>query len=106
MLRRRLRHRVHGQGLRAHLAHAPSGRGLAHDVVAKSGSGEGAAAIVVAAEGVTPTPEDQTSYLRTERRIAPHTLPERLVLVDALPMTATGKVQKFRLREPARDAAS
>jgi acyl-CoA synthetase (AMP-forming)/AMP-acid ligase II len=64
--------------------------------------GERAAAIVVAAEGATPTLEDLTAYLRAERRIAPYKLPERLVLVDALPMTATGKVQKFRLRELAR----
>jgi acyl-CoA synthetase (AMP-forming)/AMP-acid ligase II len=67
--------------------------------------GERAAAIVVPAEGAVPTLEDLTSYLRTERRIAPHKLPERLVLVDALPMTATGKVQKFRLRELARGPA-
>ncbi|MCW2720772.1 MAG: hypothetical protein QOG20_2630 [Pseudonocardiales bacterium] len=61
--------------------------------------GERAAAIVVPAGGTTPTLEDLTAYLRTERRIAPHKLPERLVLVDELPTTATGKVQKFRLRE-------
>jgi non-ribosomal peptide synthetase component E (peptide arylation enzyme) len=65
--------------------------------------GERAAAIVVPAKGAAPTLEDITSYLRTERRIAPHKLPERLVLVDALPMTATGKVQKFRLRDIARE---
>jgi hypothetical protein len=29
--------------------------------------------------------------------------PERLELVDALPMTATGKIQKFMLRERAKD---
>jgi cyclohexanecarboxylate-CoA ligase len=29
--------------------------------------------------------------------------PERLELVDALPMTATGKIQKFVLRERARE---
>ncbi|MDT7707240.1 MAG: hypothetical protein QOG20_2847 [Pseudonocardiales bacterium] len=67
--------------------------------------GERAAAIVVPADGARPTLEDLTSYLRTERRIAPHKLPERLVLVDALPMTATGKVQKFRLRDLARGGA-
>jgi acyl-coenzyme A synthetase/AMP-(fatty) acid ligase len=30
-------------------------------------------------------------------------LPERLLLVDELPMTATGKVQKFLLRDLARE---
>jgi cyclohexanecarboxylate-CoA ligase/acyl-CoA synthetase len=67
--------------------------------------GERACAVVVPVEGATPTLDDLTGYLRTERRIAPHKLPERLVLVDALPMTATGKVQKFRLRELARGEA-
>jgi acyl-coenzyme A synthetase/AMP-(fatty) acid ligase len=32
-------------------------------------------------------------------------VPERLVIVDALPVTATGKVQKFRLRELAAGGA-
>lgn len=67
--------------------------------------GEKAAAVVVAAEGTAPTLDELTSYLREERRIAPHKLPERLVLVDALPMTATGKVQKFLLRDIARASA-
>jgi acyl-CoA synthetase (AMP-forming)/AMP-acid ligase II len=67
--------------------------------------GERAAAIVVPAAGATPTLEELAEFLRTERRIAPHKLPERLVLVDALPMTATGKVQKFRLRDLARHDA-
>jgi acyl-coenzyme A synthetase/AMP-(fatty) acid ligase len=31
--------------------------------------------------------------------IAPAYWPERLELIEALPMTASGKVQKFRLRE-------
>jgi acyl-coenzyme A synthetase/AMP-(fatty) acid ligase len=35
-------------------------------------------------------------------RTSPHKLPERLALVDGLPRTATGKVQKFRLRALAR----
>ncbi len=64
--------------------------------------GERAAAIVVPAPGAAPTLDDLVAYLRTERRIAPHKLPERLVLVDELPMTATGKVQKFRLRALAQ----
>jgi len=31
-------------------------------------------------------------------------IPERLEVVDALPTTATGKLQKFKLREMARQA--
>ena len=31
--------------------------------------------------------------------IAPYKYPRRVVFVDALPRTATGKLQRFRLRE-------
>ncbi|HEX4362192.1 MAG TPA: AMP-binding protein [Pseudonocardia sp.] len=60
--------------------------------------GERACAFVVAA-GEPPTFEELTSYLKTERKIAVVKLPERLELIDELPMTATGKVQKFVLRD-------
>jgi fatty-acyl-CoA synthase len=32
-------------------------------------------------------------------RLAPYTIPKRWVVVDEMPLTATGKVQKFVLRE-------
>lgn len=41
---------------------------------------------------------DLVSFLR-EHRIADQKLPERLEIVPELPRTATGKIQKFRLRE-------
>lgn len=65
--------------------------------------GEKVCAVVVPEPGATPTLEDVTTFLRG-RDIAAQKLPERLLLVDALPMTATGKVQKFLLREQARTA--
>jgi acyl-CoA synthetase (AMP-forming)/AMP-acid ligase II len=46
-----------------------------------------------------------TDFLRRERRIAPQKLPEMLQVVDALPTTMTGKVQKFLLREAAQALA-
>ena len=33
--------------------------------------------------------------------VAPHVAPREVVFVDSLPMTATGKIQRFKLREPA-----
>jgi acyl-coenzyme A synthetase/AMP-(fatty) acid ligase len=44
------------------------------------------------------TLDDLRMTLR-EQSIAPVYWPERLELIDSLPMTASGKVQKFRLRE-------
>ncbi|MDF3283185.1 AMP-binding protein [Gordonia sp. N1V] len=65
--------------------------------------GERACAFVVTAEGVSIELEEVSRYLRDERKIAVQKLPERLVVVDALPMTATGKIQKFVLRDSIGD---
>ena len=60
--------------------------------------GEKACAFVVPASEGGPTLEELTRFLR-EKKIAMQKLPERLELRDTLPRTATGKVEKFRLRE-------
>ncbi|MDN5853305.1 MAG: hypothetical protein L0K86_10755 [Actinomycetia bacterium] len=53
--------------------------------------------------GEQPTLEDLTTFLKG-RDIWMQKLPEELLLVDELPITATGKVPKFRLRDLARGA--
>jgi hypothetical protein len=56
--------------------------------------GEKACAYVVLAEpSAALTLKDITAYLRAQK-LATQKLPERLEIVSALPMTATGKVQK------------
>ena len=45
---------------------------------------------------------DVTAYLR-ERGLATQKLPERLEIVPALPMTATGKIQKHVLRADIKE---
>jgi cyclohexanecarboxylate-CoA ligase/acyl-CoA synthetase len=67
--------------------------------------GERACAFVVPAEGEPPTFEELTGYLKNERKIAVVKLPERLELIDELPMTATGKIQKFVLRDKLIESA-
>lgn len=60
--------------------------------------GEKVCAYVVAAPGAQPpTLADVTGFLR-EQKLATPKLPERIEVLDALPMTATGKVQKHVLR--------
>ncbi|HEX4178044.1 MAG TPA: 2-aminobenzoate-CoA ligase, partial [Rhizomicrobium sp.] len=58
-------------------------------------------AYVVLADGVAP---DDATRLRLQNHvkatIAPYKYPRSLKFVDALPKTATGKVQRFRLRNP------
>jgi acyl-CoA synthetase (AMP-forming)/AMP-acid ligase II len=67
--------------------------------------GEKACAVVVPKPGTAPTLADITAFL-AGRRISMQKLPEMLLLVDELPMTATGKVQKFLLRDRARQATA
>ena len=66
--------------------------------------GEKVCAFVVP-RGVAPTLPELTDFLRHERHIATQKLPELLVVIDELPTTTTGKVQKFLLREKARALA-
>ena len=61
--------------------------------------GEIVCAVVALRDRAAPiTPEELTRFLR-DRKIAVYKLPERLVLVDALPRNPVGKVLKRALRE-------
>lgn len=60
--------------------------------------GERACAFVVPTSGAEPTLDDLRAYLLAEG-FAVQKSPERLEIVRELPRTASGKVQKFRLRE-------
>ncbi len=59
--------------------------------------GERACAVVVTKPGETFTFDDMIDHLSNER-VAKNYLPERLVIVDAMPTTPSGKIQKFKLR--------
>ncbi len=61
--------------------------------------GEVVTAVVVAAPGTAPTLEAVRAH--AARTIGRHKLPRRLLLVDALPATGTGKVDRGRIRELA-----
>jgi fatty-acyl-CoA synthase len=58
--------------------------------------GEVGTAYVVPATGRHPDPQALIEHCRSQ--LAPYKIPARIELVDSLPMTPTGKVQKFRLR--------
>jgi cyclohexanecarboxylate-CoA ligase len=60
--------------------------------------GERACAFVVPAGDAAPTLEDLRDHL-VSAGFALQKVPERLAIVDALPRTASGKIQKFRLRD-------
>lgn len=59
-------------------------------------------AVVVLAEGQEMTLEELVSFV-AERGIAKQKWPERLIVTSALPRTASGKIQKFKIREELAD---
>ena len=65
--------------------------------------GERACAVVVPKAGATLTFDEMIEFL-TGERVARNYLPERLVLLDAMPATPSGKIQKFKLRELVTDS--
>ncbi|MFG1301173.1 AMP-binding protein [Xanthobacter sp. V3C-3] len=66
--------------------------------------GERACAFVIPRAGMSLTFEEMVDYLKAQK-MAMQYIPERLRVVDQLPSTPSGKIQKFRLREIARDEA-
>ena len=61
--------------------------------------GEEVMAWVKLREGATPTGEDLAAWCKA--KIATYKIPRHWKFVDAFPMTVTGKVQKFKMREVA-----
>jgi cyclohexanecarboxylate-CoA ligase len=57
--------------------------------------------VVPAHPSAAPTFDDILTFLRAQQ-IANQKLPERLEIIDRLPRTATGKIQKFVLRDHVR----
>jgi fatty-acyl-CoA synthase len=66
--------------------------------------GETPVAVVVPRQGANPTPEELIAFCRA--RLPHFKAPTRALLVAELPRTASGKVQKNRLRELVRDLAA
>jgi fatty-acyl-CoA synthase len=64
--------------------------------------GEVVAAWIVAKAGEVLTPEDVRDYCHG--RIAPFKIPQHVRIVDSFPMTVTGKVQKFLIRQIETEA--
>jgi cyclohexanecarboxylate-CoA ligase len=62
--------------------------------------GERTCAVVVLKDGAKLTLPDLADYL-IQRGLSKHYLPELLRTVDELPMTQSGKIQKYRVRELA-----
>src|SRR5690606_12994747 len=64
--------------------------------------GERGCAVLVPRPGATLDLPELVRFLE-EKGIAKFKLPERLVLVDSLPVTPSGKIQKFRIKQMLAD---
>ena len=74
---------------------------MQHDAVLEADNGlTKTQAFVVLKPGLVATDAMATELKAfVKARLAPHKYPRELVFVDDLPKTATGKVQRFKLRE-------
>ena len=63
--------------------------------------GEEIGAFIKLADGAQLTPEDVQGYCKD--KIAFHKIPRYVVFVEEYPMTASGKIQKYKLRELASE---
>jgi fatty-acyl-CoA synthase len=61
--------------------------------------GEEVGAFIIPREGVTLTDEIVKDFCRGH--IARHKIPKYIFFVDSFPLTGSGKIQKFKLRELA-----
>lgn len=68
--------------------------------------GERVCACVVLAPGADLSLSGITDWLRDERQVAMYKLPERLMLLQALPRNPVGKILKRELRERLRNASA
>ncbi len=66
--------------------------------------GERACAYLCLKPGSTLSLPEVTAFL-AEQGVAKVYFPERLEIIEQMPMTATGKIQKFELRERAKALA-
>jgi len=63
--------------------------------------GERACAVVVPKQGQTVDLPGLVDYLKAQK-VAVQYMPERLIVLDAMPSTPSGKIQKFKLREQVK----
>ena len=61
--------------------------------------GEEVGAFIIQKEGITLTPEDVQAFCRGQ--IARHKIPKYVFFIDQFPMTGSGKIQKYKLKEMA-----
>ena len=88
---------IYPREIEDHLQEHPDVADVAVVGVPDNRFGEQVAAFVRAAPGAEPSAPELLKFLRD--RLAPHKMPRLWIAVDAFPLTPSGKVQKFVLRD-------
>jgi fatty-acyl-CoA synthase len=81
------------------LYHMPGVKDVQIVAIASPRYGEDVCAFVIAKTGVDIAPEDVKDFCKG--KIARHKVPRYVFFVDEYPLTGSGKIQKFKLREMA-----
>lgn len=84
-----------------YIYHMPGVRDVQVVGVPSEKYGEQPGAFIIRKEGIDMTEQDVTDFCKG--KIAWYKTPKYIAFVDEYPMTASGKIMKFKLREMARD---
>jgi len=101
----RIDHQVKIRGHRIELGEVENmlrSSGLLRDIAVLSPSGESLVAYCVPVDGAKPTPAELRQFC--ERSLPDYMVPTAYVLLDALPMTSNGKLDRRALPSPDVDA--
>ena len=90
-------HRVSSQEVEAHIAEIPEVVSVAAVGVPDAVAGEAITVFVTLRQGSSLTPDDILAICH--RRMARHTIPKEVIILDSLPVNANGKIVKSALRE-------
>lgn len=88
---------IYPRELEEFLYHLPGVKDVQVAAVPSKKYGEEVGAFIILQEGVTMTDEEVKDFCRG--KIARHKIPKYIFFVDAFPMTGSGKIQKFKLKD-------
>ena len=88
---------IYPRELEEFLYHLPGVKDVQVVAVPSKKYGEEVGAFIILQDGVQMTDDEVKDFCRG--KIARHKIPKYIFFVDTFPMTGSGKIQKFKLRE-------
>ena len=88
---------IYPRELEEFLYHFPGVKDVQVAAVPSKKYGEEVGAFIILHDGVTATEEEVKDFCRG--KIARHKIPKYIFFVDTFPMTGSGKIQKFKLKD-------